>query len=251
MGNVRKKKINKKQQKKPRIEYTKEVMNLAMKEIESKKCSVRSIAVKFNIPESTIRAKIRGKYADKKPGPVTVFTPEEEMELVNWITECSKAGFPVDKNMLLDSVQMILNKLEKVSPFVNNKPGRSWYDLFLKRHPELSLRFSENVTLCRAKVTEESLRRWYQRVEEYLNKHDLSDVQPNRIFNCDETGIKLFISVYIKNCFPKKCVFIFLSFSLSLFFFFFLHYYFLMGLFLEFGQIKCKLIQSNLLVSNC
>lgn len=178
-----------------RMQYSKESLESALSEVKSKNGSLRSVATKFKIPESTIRAKLGHKYAEKKPGPQTVLTSDEEAELVKWIVQCSKAGFPVDKNMLLDNVQMLCDKLKKKTPFVNNKPGQSWYNSFLRRHPDLSLRMSENVTLSRARVTKESLQNWFKQVGDYLESLGISEMQPNRIFNGDESGIKFYVNL--------------------------------------------------------
>lgn len=68
--------------------------------------------------------------------------------------------------------------MKKKNPFRDNKPGRSWYEAFLKRNPEISERISENVTLNRAKVSEQSLRSWFKEVSEYLIDQDLITIEP-------------------------------------------------------------------------
>lgn len=173
--------------KKKRLGYPKENVALALQDIRTGK-TIAECSRMYNIPESTLRAKKLGIYADKKPGPSSVLSEEEEKQLVDWIFECCKKGFPVTKPQLLESVKIICKNLKKKNPFRDNMPGRSWYEAFLKRNPEISERISENVSLNRAKVSEQSLRNWFEEVSEYLIDQDLITIEPNRIFNCDETG---------------------------------------------------------------
>jgi len=42
----------------------------------------------------------------------------------------------------------------KIPKFVNNRPGLKWVDLFLERHPEISLRTPQALTSSRADVGE-------------------------------------------------------------------------------------------------
>ena len=177
-----------KKKKQQRFNYSKESVSLALQEISmGKKFSETSR--KYNIPELTLRAKKLGIYANKKPGPAPVITTEEEKGLVNWIFHCCNKGFPISKLQLFECVKVICEKLNKPNPFINNTPQRSWYEGFKKRNPEVSERVSENVTISRARVTESSLRKWFDEVNQYLIEENLISIEANRIFNCDETGM--------------------------------------------------------------
>ena len=169
------------------MSYPKENVNLALKDL-SKGLRISEVTNKYNVPESIIRAKRKGTYADKKPGPATVLSVKEEEELVQWITESCNKGFPVTKLQLLESVKNICSRLRRKNPFTKNTPGRAWYEGFMKRHPEISRRVSENISLNQAKVTEYSVRQWFAEVKDYLDDKNLINIWPDRIFNCDETG---------------------------------------------------------------
>ena len=65
--------------------------------------------------------------------------------------------------------------------------GKDWLQLFLKRHPRLTLRKHKPTSLGRISgFNAESVNRFFNNLEEVLTKYDF---QPNRIFNVDETGI--------------------------------------------------------------
>lgn len=193
MGKMKKKvKIQREQTKtkKKRFDYTKENMILAVEEVIAGK-NIAEVSRKYNVPESTVRAKKLGKYADKRPGPATVLTEQEETELVEWIFYCCQRGFPVTKHQLIESVKLLCDNDKRKTPFVNNRPGRSWFEGFLKRHPRMSQRISENVSLNRAKVSEQNIRAWFTEITGYLVAQDLSSIHPSRVFNADESGIPM------------------------------------------------------------
>ncbi|XP_018311079.1 uncharacterized protein [Mycetomoellerius zeteki] len=153
--------------------------------------SVNAASKKFSIPRSTLDAKKKHLYADKKPGPSTVLSNIEEKILADWIFYLSHRGFPITKNQLLDSVQMLIKSLERKNNFVNDRPGRNWYRGFLQRHEKLAERMTENLTFRRAEVTENALRGWFNEIITYLNSKELSNIAPERIFNCDEAAFLL------------------------------------------------------------
>lgn len=77
--------------------------------------------------------------------------------------------------------------------FIDNTPGDGWYKLFLKRHPELSIRTSEAVTSASSKLSEKQIRNWFKQVKEYLKENDLFNIlsDPSRVYNGDETNFIL------------------------------------------------------------
>lgn len=92
------------------------------------------------------------------------------------------------KEQLFDTVQKFITDSKRDVPFRDGRPGRHWFEGFKRRHPELSIRLAQNLTLKRASVTEEALRQWFQEVKNHLEKQDLLTIDASRIFNCDETA---------------------------------------------------------------
>ncbi|KAJ8932260.1 hypothetical protein NQ314_014806 [Rhamnusium bicolor] len=75
---------------------------------------------------------------------------------------------------------MLIKKLDRDNPFTNGRPGRHWYQAFLKRNPELSQRVSQNLTRIRAGVTEENIQKWFDEITEHFKTiENLSDVVKN------------------------------------------------------------------------
>ena len=69
--------------------------------------------------------------------------------------------------------------------------GEGWWQGFMKRHSELSLRSSDPLSSCRSNaVTQNSLDYYYALLKETLEKNVLMN-NSSRIYNMDETGMPL------------------------------------------------------------
>lgn len=152
---------------------------------------IAEVSRKFHIPESTLHARLQGKHKDQKPGASTQLTDQEEQDLHTWILHCCEKGFPVTKEQLLDSVKIFLDQEERCTNFADNRPGRAWYERFMKKFTDISVRISENVNANRAKVSEVGIRQWFLKISTYLEKEGLLSIDASRVFNTDETPLTL------------------------------------------------------------
>lgn len=177
--------------KKKASKYTDEVLQTALTEIKNGS-PIGTVAKQFGIPKTTLFYKYKGILKPEvcKPGPQCLLGDEDEENLVRWILHMSDHGFPVTKNQLMNSVQMILNS-QKKKVFENNMPGKHWYSAFRARHPQLTERMSRNLAHGRAVVNVEKIKSWFNYVTEYLGKKDLLNIPPSRSFNCDESAFFL------------------------------------------------------------
>ena len=154
--------------------------------------SISGISKSSGIPKSTLIAKLKGyRPIGKKTGPPTILSAEEEAVIVRWMLHLSKRGFPVTKTQLLYNVTYLVKQLDRQTIFTNEKPGRRWYEGFLRRHPEISVRVAQNLPKNRASVTEDILRGWFKEVEQHLVEKQLLNIDGSRIFNCDESAFYL------------------------------------------------------------
>lgn len=127
-----------------RMSYSDSDVVKALEEIKGGS-KIAAVAKKYGIPRTTLSSKHRGIYpAARKMGPATILTVEEENHLKDWLLHLSDSGFPATKQQLIDSVQMLVKRLERPTPFTDGRPGRHWYEAFLKRHPNISQRISQN-----------------------------------------------------------------------------------------------------------
>lgn len=76
-------------------------------------------------------------------------------------------------------------------PFIYDTPGQKWYDSFLKRHPFISAKKAEYLSILRKKVTESKIRNWFESVRNQLGSDFEVMEDPDHIFNMDETSFYL------------------------------------------------------------
>uniref|UniRef100_A0A1Y1NE15 HTH CENPB-type domain-containing protein n=1 Tax=Photinus pyralis TaxID=7054 RepID=A0A1Y1NE15_PHOPY len=141
---------------------------------------------KYSIPKTTLIYKFTEKTPlTRKMGPETILTLDEEKTLVKWLFHLQNRGFPASKSCLLDSVQILIKDLKRKTPFTNDRPGRKWYEAFMRRNPELSVRVSQNLTNARSSVTKDKLQSWFLEVENYFTENFLLDAisDGSRVFN--------------------------------------------------------------------
>lgn len=147
---------------------------------------------KFNVPRSTLFGKLKFIYPlEAKKGSGTYLTKEEEDRILKWIIERCQKGSPVNKDGLLDSVKKLLDLSGRKTFFKNNRPGRSCFKLFMKRHKDLTIRTAQNLSRTRAFVEKKDVLAWFDKVKDYLISKNLFDIDPSRIFNLDESAFFL------------------------------------------------------------
>lgn len=138
--------------------------------------------------------RVSGKVPEgRRMGPATVLTDIEEQKLETWLLTIAKKGYPIHRSILLDTVKRIIDEQNRETVFKNNRPGLTWWEAFKKRHPKIAEKEAESLTLARAAVTEESVRKWFSEVSEWLKREDHLKIleDPSRVFNADETGFLL------------------------------------------------------------
>jgi hypothetical protein len=68
--------------------------------------------------------------------------------------------------------------------------GYYWFDGFMKRHPQLSVKKAENLSAARAMaVNETRISKWFDEYTQLMTKLGVKDV-PTHLWNFDETGMQ-------------------------------------------------------------
>lgn len=177
-----------------RFKYKVEDLKKAIEEVKAGKLSINKASQVYSIPKGTLVNKLKSDDPFlRKMGPPSVLSQEEEKRLKDWILDKAKLGFPMHEEDLKDAVQKVLNDSKRTTIFNNNRPGKKWVELFLKRHPEISKRNTEVISKARATVTESKLREWFDELTCYLHEENAKDVlqDPKRLYNLDETGVSV------------------------------------------------------------
>ncbi|XP_031353826.1 uncharacterized protein LOC116180679 [Photinus pyralis] len=188
MGSEQQQKYNK---------YSEDQVMQALQDMEAG-ASLRATSKKHGIPRATLlrKSKTTGPL-ETKAGAPTVFDAKEEAILVKWVKAMANAGFPISKETLFFSVDKLATRMEKT--FIGGKsrgstmPGRKWYEGFMRRHPDIRERTSQNLTSARNKITQKDINQWFDEIGNYIQQNNLQSVfdDNRRIFNCDETAFFL------------------------------------------------------------
>lgn len=174
-------------------QYNEDAMEAAVAEIQQHGGKLRSTALKYGVPKSTLSFKLKNPGHKETFGPHPILSAEEENLLANWIVELARKGFPRKKEDLQSSVQIFLSNHPRSNPFKNNRSGDGWVKSFLKRHPCIVERTSEAVTSASSCVSEKDIRKWFQEISDYIKEKGLQAVMqnPSRVFNGDETAFQI------------------------------------------------------------
>ena len=137
----------------PKTAYCKwdeEALIGALKAVD-KGLSIRRAAEMYRIPKSTLSDYCTGKVKlGSKKGPKPLFTVEEEEELVSFLIETAKIGYPHTKKQVLELISHILTNRGKDTQVTDG-----WWSSFRKRHPQLTLRSAVPLSYARAKAQDE------------------------------------------------------------------------------------------------
>ena len=177
--------------KNPPKSWTQQDLANAVEAIGKKELSIRKAGQAYGVPKSTLFDYLKDNTdVEKRLGPETVLTSDEESVLVDWAIEMSRIGYGRTRQQICEMVKQILDKDKRRNPFTDNRPGKDWWYGFLRRHPSVVMRTPEPLQLARAKAcTEEAIRKWYVEFEQILDVHGVCD--PSSIWNADETGCPL------------------------------------------------------------
>lgn len=118
-----------------RFTYSEEVLTSALSDIRGNIRRIREACRHYGVPRSTIQDRLSGRVANqrRKVGPDPIFGFDGEKKIVDWIIELAKAGLPINKYDLLDTVAELAKELGIDHRFPGGKPGIRWYLSFLKR----------------------------------------------------------------------------------------------------------------------
>lgn len=154
--------------------------------------SMGKAAKAFNVPKQTISDRIRGKYNTTKPGRPTELTDSEEDALIYYIKYMASIANPLSVSAIKGFAWNIAKKKDTTRFNEISGPGHSWWEKFKKRHAkDLTLRKPDNLDRGHSRMGNQTvMNQHFALLKETLKKLDIFD-KPERIFNCDESGIAM------------------------------------------------------------
>lgn len=176
--------------------WNKQAMIDAVKTVRDKKMGYKSAAEALQVPRSTLKDYVKSclspeELVGKRIGRPAVLTPKLEELLLEYCLEMEKNFYGLTSGDLSRMAYQLAIENKLPHPFSNQtkKAGRKWKRLFFKRHPELSMRKPENLSMARIQgFSRQNVQKFFSILKAELVKIDFDQT---RIFNVDETGISV------------------------------------------------------------
>ena len=169
-------------------------LQAALKELSLKpSLSLPLIAGRYAVRERTLRdRRTKGRKAPIKAHlHECILNPAQEKVLASWACQQDDMGIPPRLELLREKAQALLH-LEQPERIL----GKNWGERFIKRHPDLQLKFSQRLERQRSvasnprvlehhfKLFDSTIRKW--------------QIQKSNIWNIDEKGFLLGVAAKVK-----------------------------------------------------
>lgn len=168
---------------------------LAIKAIQNGQIpSVAAAARSFDVPRTTLRARLAGRTnrPDSRPNGHKLTETEEE-SIKNWLISMDQRGAALTIAMLADMANLLL-KERGDTPV--QRVGINWPTNYLKRHTEITSRFSRKYDYQRALMEDPKvIMEWFDLFQKTIIKYG---VLSDDIYNFDESGFAMGISATTK-----------------------------------------------------
>ena len=167
-------------------------MAAAVKHVEEHGFSLRESSRLYNVPLETLRRRVNGTVAvDCHPGPKTVLTEEEEAKLADYLLQMSEMGYGLTREGVMGLAYSIVEKSQRPHPFHNQTAGRAWFEGFMRRRGNLTIRSPQSLSYSRAiSANKETITDFFGKLGSLYGKLNLVS-KPMQVFNCDETGVTI------------------------------------------------------------
>lgn len=180
-----------------KVPYTKETLKKALDAIRGG-MRISAASRRYGIPTSSLHDYLRGKYSEhrpKKKSPPSLLTPQEERSVVDWVLSIEKAGLPISKDQLKNTIFKLETESNRPLVLKSHVAKEKWFRSFLERHPLITRRLDQVSTTTERKI-KENIKQWFAKMNVYLEekKSKLAFKDPQRIFSADEASFCLFHS---------------------------------------------------------
>jgi DDE superfamily endonuclease/helix-turn-helix, Psq domain/Tc5 transposase DNA-binding domain len=181
---------------------------LAIQAIKTKeKLSIRQAARHFNVPHTTLYARLHGRETrvDLRVNSHKL-TQIEEDSLKKWILSMDSRGAAPRPTTVREMANILLAARGATPPLT---VGENWVYNYVKRQPELATRFSRRYNFERAKCEDPKIiQEWFNLVQKTILENG---IDPDDIYNFDETGFAMGLIATAKvvtraECYGRRAV---------------------------------------------
>ena len=117
--------------------------------------SKRACANTYNIPESTLRRRVKGTHARRNTVPINrKLTTTEESTLIEWILSMDQRGLAPRSDTVRQMASLLLQKRSQDNTLT---VGKQWVYNFVRRHQELKSRYNRKYDYQRAKYKDPAI----------------------------------------------------------------------------------------------
>ena len=142
--------------KKTRKQWSDESMLAAIEAVKNGETLLRA-AVTFGVPRTTLGDRIRGKVVHgTKCGPRPYLSPEEELQLSEFIVEVSQTGYGKPRREIITLAE---NVVYDKGMLRGGRVTSGWFRRFMERHPDLSIRKGDVTELIKKQKEEEKAKK--------------------------------------------------------------------------------------------
>lgn len=166
----------------------------AVESVQNKIKTYRQAQEHYGVPISVIYHRIKGRHISIEKcgirGRSTALSKDIELQIVNCLLARAHIGYPVDKQELKTLVGDYVTANNITTPFKNGIPGEDWYQGFMKRNNNISLKKPEHLQKARKTARNpEIIYDFYDKLKAVYETHDLGSADKSDfIFNTDESG---------------------------------------------------------------
>ena len=112
-----------------------------------------------------------------------------EDKLVQSVKTAAEMGFGLSRKQLLNKTGKVVKSLKLKTPFKKGTPGKDWFLGLKARHPDITMKKPQKLSVTRARaMSRDVTREYFDLLKETLDK---LKVQPQQIWNYDETNMQL------------------------------------------------------------
>lgn len=175
-----------------RGEWSEDSMNKALDAVKNG-MPYKTASKQFSVPVMTLKRRVKGKNKVAVDaikylgGKKTVFTADQEIDLVNHIKDMETRMYGLTRQDVLSLAYQLAVKNNIPHPFQREKAGYDWLRGFRQRHSDITLRAPESTSAARARAFNKPVVDKFFSVLKSIQQN--KNHPPHRIFNVDETGL--------------------------------------------------------------
>lgn len=141
-----------------------------------------------NAPEKTVYRRFSGGQSiPESRASSQSLSPPEEKALVKWIELSAAVGHPVTQTFLRELAEEIRKPRIESENLNVSVLDQDWVKRFMRRNPGLKTAIASSIEIQRKEVTKEQLNKWFI---EFKRVIDENGIEPEHVYNMDETGIQ-------------------------------------------------------------